>query len=149
MFNGTGKLRQPGREGTGNHKKGSSLKWVKQLCYTFALEPFGNIEVEEGKKPSFTESSWNAEELAGERRVGFGDARATRDLRGCDPREACWSKPNSTKNWPFKVMQFECGKGAKNMTAVFELPERHNCSSQATWLNNTTCSQFCPGNERL
>lgn len=56
-FTGIGELRQPGLEGTGTHKKGSSLKWVKFLCHTFALVPLSNIEVVLHKKLSLAESS--------------------------------------------------------------------------------------------
>lgn len=53
MFNSTGKPRQPGCEETGNHKEGSSLKRVKQLC-TSHLEPTGNSDVVLGKQPSYS-----------------------------------------------------------------------------------------------
>lgn len=57
VFTGMGELRQPGLEGTGTHKKGSSLKWVKFLCHTFALEPLSNIGVVPHKKLSLVEGS--------------------------------------------------------------------------------------------
>ena len=57
VFTGVGDLRQPGLEGTGTYKKGISLKWVKFLCHTFALEPLSNIGDVLHTKLSLAESS--------------------------------------------------------------------------------------------
>lgn len=58
LFNGIGKPRQPGCEETGNHRKGSSLKRVQQLCASH-LEPIGNTGIVLGKQPSHSGKAAN------------------------------------------------------------------------------------------